>query len=93
MPAINQRVSWVSLSDAATGFVFCSTHSITGSRWPWISTCVAEAFECDADALDCAEDDSGREFVTLRGEPLAEIHYARLSGNVAGLAEAERVAA
>ncbi len=95
---INYRhLRWLSLSDGASGFVFCSTHSIEGSPWPFISEVVAEAYECDADDLECIEDDNGREFVSLRGEPIVEIHHQRLTGNVAGLAEtsgrAERSAA
>lgn len=95
---INYRgLRWLSLSDVASGFVFCSTHSIEGSQWPWISEMVAEAYECDADDLNCTEDDDGREFVSLRGQPIVEIHDRRLTGNVAGLSEtssrAERSAA
>ena len=48
---------------------------------------VAEKYECDADDLECVEDDNGREFVSLRGEPIVEIHHQRLTGNVSGLAE------
>lgn len=87
LPINYRRLRWLSLSDATSGNVFCSTHSIDGSPWPWISDVVAEAYECDADDLDCIEDDDGREFVTLRGEPIVEIHHQHLTGNVAGLSE------
>ena len=87
LPINYRRLRWLSLSDVVSGKVFCSTHSIEGSPWPWISDVVAEAYECDADDLDCVEDDDGREFVILRGEPLVEIHHRYLTGNVAGLAE------
>lgn len=87
LPINYRRLRWLSLSDVVSGKVFCSTHSIDGSPWPWISDVVAEAYECNADDLDCTEDDDGREFVTLRGEPLVEIHHRYLTGNVAGLAE------
>ena len=87
LPINYRRLRWLSLSDVVSGKVFCSTHSIEGSPWPWISDVVAEAYECNADDLDCTEDDDGREFVTLRGEPLVEIHHRYLTGNVAGLAE------
>lgn len=88
LPTSYRRLRWLSLSDVASGQVFCSTHSIEGSQWPFISQMVAEAYECDADELDCTEGDDGRDFVTLRGEPLVEIHHKRLTGNVAGLTEA-----
>ena len=88
LPINYRRLRWLSLSDVVSGNVFCSTHSIDGSPWPWIRDVVAEAYECDADDLDCTEDDDGREFVTLRGEPIVEIHHQRLTGNVAGLSEA-----
>ena len=87
LPINYRRLRWLSLSDAASGNVFCSTHSIEGSPWPWIRDVVADAYECDADDLDCTEDDDGREFVTLHGEPIVEIHHQRLTGNVAGLSE------
>ena len=87
LPINYRRLRWLSLSDVVSGKVFCSTHSIDGSPWPWISDVVAEAYECNADDLECSEDDDGREFVTLRGEPLVEIHHQRLTGNVSGLAE------
>ena len=87
LPINYRRLRWLSLSDVVSGKVFCSTHSIEGSPWPWISDVVAEAYECNADDLDCAEDDDGREFVTLRGEPLVEIHHRYLTGNVARLSE------
>jgi len=87
LPINYRRLRWLSLSDVVSGKVFCSTHSIEGSPWPWISGVVAEAYECNADDLDCTEDDDGREFVTLRGEPLVEIHHRYLTGNVAGLSE------
>ena len=87
LPINYRHLRWLSLSDAVSGFVFCSTHSIEGSPWPWISDVVAGAYECNADDLECSEDDDGREFVTLRGEPLVEIHNQYLTGNVAGLAE------
>lgn len=87
LPINYRRLRWLSLSDVVSGKVFCSTHSIDGSPWPWISDVVAEAYECNADDLDCTEDDDGREFVTLRGEPLVEIHHRYLTGNVAGLSE------
>ena len=97
LPINYRRLRWLSLSDVVSGKVFCSTHSIDGSPWPWISEVVAEVYECNADDLDCTEDDDGREFVFLRGEPIVEIHHQRLTGNVAGLAEtsgrAERSAA
>ena len=87
LPINYRRLRWLSLSDVVSGKVFCSTHSIEGSPWPWISDVVAEAYECNADDLDCAEDEDGREFVILRGEPLVEIHHRYLTGNVAGLSE------
>ena len=87
LPINYRHLRWLSLSDVVSGTAFCSTHSIEGSPWPWISDVVAEAYECNADDLDCAEDDDGREFVTLRGEPLVELHHRYLTGNVAGLAE------
>ena len=86
LPINYRHLRWLSLADAVSGFVFCTTHSIEGSPWPWISEVVAEKYECDADDLDCTEDD-GREFVTMHGEPLVEIHHQYLTGNVAGLAE------
>lgn len=87
LPINYRHLRWLSLSDVVSGKVFCSTHSIEGSPWPWISEVVAEAYECNADDLDCSEDDDGREFVILRGEPLVEIHHRYLTGNVAGLSE------
>lgn len=87
LPINYRRLRWLSLSDVVSGKVFCSTHSIEGSPWPWISEVVAEAYECNADDLDCSEDDDGAEFVILRGEPLVEIHHRYLTGNVAGLSE------
>ncbi|HQR14202.1 MAG TPA: hypothetical protein PLZ37_06535 [Nitrospira sp.] len=87
LPINYRRLRWLSLSDVVSGKVFCSTHSIEGSPWPWISEVVAEAYECNADDLECLEDEDGREFVILRGEPLVEIHHQRLTGNVAGLSE------
>lgn len=87
LPINYRHLRWLSLSDTVSGFVFCSTHSIEGSYWPWISEVVAEKYECDADDLECVEDDNGREFVSLRGEPIVEIHHQRLTGNVSGLAE------
>lgn len=87
LPINYRHLRWLSLSDVVSGKVFCSTHSIDGSPWPWISDVVAEAYECNADDLDCTEDDDGAEFVTLRGEPIVEIHNQRLTGNVAGLSE------
>ena len=87
-----RRLDWISLSKADTGFVFATTHSISGSRWPWISDCVAQEFECNADDLDCVEDDEGREFVAFRGEPLVEIHNCYLTGNVAGLVRTREAA-
>lgn len=87
LPINYRSLRWLSLSDVVSGKVFCSTHSIEGSPWPWISDVVAEAYECKAADLDCTEDDDGREFVTLRGEPLVEIHHRYLTGNVAGLSE------
>ena len=87
LPINYRRLRWLSLSDVVSGKVFCSTHSIEGSPWPWISEVVAEKYECDANDLECTEDDNGREFVSLRGEPIVEIHNQYLTGNVAGLAE------
>ena len=87
LPINYRHLRWLSLSDVVSGKVFCSTHSIDGSPWPWISDVVAEAYECNADDLECSEDDDGAEFVTLRGEPLVEIHHRYLTGNVAGLSE------
>lgn len=82
----NSTVSWTSLSIARTGQVWLVTHSLAfGTKWSWISERVAREFECDADDLDTMEDDDGREFVTLHGEPLVEIHNCYLRGNVAGL--------
>lgn len=81
------NVNWISLSIVKTGNVFCVTHSIRfPDKWAWITECVAREFECDADDLDCTEDDEGREFVTLKGESLAEIHNCYLRGNVSGIA-------
>ena len=87
LPLNYRRLNWLSLSHVDSGFVFCSTHSIEGSPWSFISEVVAEEYECDAEDLDCTEDDNGREFVTLLGEPIVEIHHRYLTGNVAGLAE------
>lgn len=87
LPINYRRLHWLSLSHVNSGFVFCKTHSIAFSQWSWISEVVAEAYECDADDLDCIEGDDGREFVALRGEPIVEIHHRYLTGNVAGLAE------
>lgn len=87
LPINYRHLRWLSLSHVDSGFVFCSTHSIEGSPWPFISEVVAEEYECDAEDLDCTENDDGREFVTLSGEPIVEIHHQRRTGNVAGLAE------
>ena len=79
------QVNWISLSDAKSGFVFCVTHSLPfPGRWSWITECVAQEFECDADDLDCEEGENGNDFVTLNGERLAEIHNCYMRGNVAG---------
>lgn len=67
---------WLSLTKVHNGFVFSQ---IRGSRWPFITEAVAHEFECDEDDLKCDEDDEGREFVTLRGERIVEIHHCYLS--------------
>lgn len=51
LPINYRHLRWLSLSDVASGSVFCSTHSIEGSYWPFISEVVAEKYECDADDL------------------------------------------
>lgn len=73
---MNATVAWVSLTNPETGFAFASTHSIGfGGQWKWISEATANEIGCDADDLHCSDDIDGREFVTLRGEPVAEIHH------------------
>jgi hypothetical protein len=72
-------VRWLSLSKVSNGFVFSQTHSIQGSYWPFITKAVSDEFECDEDNLGCEEDDEGREFVTLHGEPIVEIHHCYMS--------------
>lgn len=86
MPA-SRNVSWISLSKLDTSFVFASTHSLSiFDRWDWIERCVREEFDCYADdTVDLIEDDDGRDLLAINGEPVAQIHHARLIGSVAGL--------
>lgn len=77
-------VRWISLSKVETSFVFAVTHSASNC-WDWITSTVAEEFECDPDDLHCEEGEDGREFVELNGVRLVEIHHQRLSGYAVGL--------
>lgn len=90
MPAI-RNASWISLSKLDTSFVFASTHSLSiFDRWDWIERCVRDEFDCYADdSVELIEDDDGRGLVAINGEPVAEIHHARLTGCVAGITAKE----
>jgi hypothetical protein len=88
-----RSLDWISLSKTDTTFVFATTHSITGSPWPWIEECVRHEFECfDDDDVNLIETDDGRELVTVNGSPVVEIHNCRLNGYAAG-AEPARIVA
>lgn len=87
-----QMAKWISLQKTDTGFVFATTHSLKGNPWSWISEVVAQEFECAADDLNCSEDDDGREFITLRGEPIVEIHNCRMVNEPRALAPLREVA-
>lgn len=83
----SHNVRWTSISRLDTTFVFARTHSLDWFvRSGWIESCVREEFECfDDDDVELTEDEDGRELVTVNGEPVAEVHNARLVGYVAGL--------
>lgn len=88
------RQNWISLSKTDTGFVFTWTHSLSFfDRWGFIEDVVRQEFNCYADDdIDCLEDDDGREFVTINGEPIVEVHNCYLTGYVAGSELTRRVA-
>jgi hypothetical protein len=76
---MSSTAGWLSLTKVGTGFVFSQTHSIRGSQWPYIIEAIAHEFECDEYELECQEDDEGREFVLLHGNPIVEIHHCYMS--------------
>jgi len=76
---MSSNARWLSLTKVHNGFVFSQTHSIRGSQWSFITEAVCHEFDCDEDELECQEDDEGREFVALHGEPIVEIHNCYLS--------------
>jgi hypothetical protein len=83
-----RHLNWISLSKLDTSKVFASTHSLPmgGARVDWVIECVRHEFECFIDDdVELTEGDDGREFVTINGTAVVEIHNARLSGHVAGL--------
>lgn len=83
-----RHLNWTSLSKLDTSFVFASTHSLPmgGARVDWVIECVRHEFECFVDDdVELTEGDDGREFVTINGTAVVEIHAARLTGYVAGL--------
>jgi len=82
---------WISLQKTDTGFVFATTHSIVGSQWDWISTVVAEEFECDPADLDNAEGDDG-EYVVLNGVGIVRIHDCRMVNEARPLVQLREVA-
>jgi hypothetical protein len=84
----HRHLNWISLSKLDTSFVFARTHSLPmgGARVEWIVECVRVEFECfEDDDIDLIEADDGREFVTINGKAVAEIHLCKLSGYVAGI--------
>lgn len=90
--ANRRHLNWISLSKLDTSFVFASTHSLPmgGARVSWIKECVRHEFECFIDDdVDLIEGADGREFVTINGEAVVEIHNAYLRGYVAGLTAKE----
>jgi hypothetical protein len=90
-----KSLDWISLSKADSGFVFATTHSLSlFDRWDWIEEVVRQEFECfDDDDVDCAEDDDGREFVTVNGKQVVEIHNCYMRNNAAGSELTRRAAA
>lgn len=83
-----RHLNWISLSKLDNSFVFASTHSLPmgGARVEWIIECVRHEFECFVDdEVELTEGDDGREFVTINGTAVVEVHNAYLKGYVAGL--------
>lgn len=83
---------WTSLQKTDTGFVFSSTRDYEGNPWGWISEAVAYEFETSADLLSLEEDEDGREFVSLAGEPIVEIHNCRMVNEARPLVQLREVA-
>lgn len=57
---------------AEGGFTDAASHA-----WGWATDTIAEAFECDPDAVDCAEpgedDDVGEDYIIVGGRRVARI--------------------
>lgn len=70
---MTNRINWTSIASADTGFVFAYGNPSIFNRWNWITEVVGHHFDHDPDELDLEEAHDGREFVTFRGERLAQI--------------------
>lgn len=67
---------WRSLSNPKTDFVFAQSCDFgVNGAWDWICSTIEREFECSEDDIGSYEDDDGREFLTVNGEPVAELHY------------------
>jgi hypothetical protein len=87
------KVDWVSLQTLDTGFVFARTHSLPlSARWDWYVECVCEKFDCDADDVDLLEDEDRGDLLTVKGEPVAEIHHRYVRADAVGAAFAREAA-
>jgi hypothetical protein len=92
MGQIMSKARSVSLRTVDTGHVFATTNSLRLSdRWDWISSIVAPKYDCQTCDLDLMETDDG-DVVTLRGEPIVEIHDCYLTNASRPLALLREVA-
>ena len=68
--------AWRTLTNYRTGFAFAQASDF-GSEgcWSWVVDTLERQFECREHEIGSIEDDDGRELITVRGEPVAELHY------------------
>lgn len=54
---------------------FAATLTPLENQWAWISDCVAEQFQCDADDVGTLEanEECELDLITVKGEPVARI--------------------
>ena len=83
---------WRSLSNPITGFTFAEASDFRSEgAWSWIVDTIIRNFECEEDDVGSVEDHDGREFITVKGERVAELTYRVAPDRIPAAAEPRRL--